>query len=282
MRIIAFLILLSLPVIAAPKKVRIGLISGKTLEMQSKANAFAKALSSDLHLRVEIKIAKDYPSLVSAMRAKELDFAFFNTMSFAVAEKETQAKVLLKVAEEKSYYFSSIVVARESKMNSLEDLRGKTIVFVDPQSTSGFLYPHNALQEHKIDLKNDLKSYYFSGNHKNSIQDVLSGKADAAAVFASNEKASMGAWSSLFHPAKEVKVLWLSQAIPTDPFCVRQDFYNANPDLSHKVMLQLLEMSEKKDNPLLKLLKIRKMVIANSSQYEPVRQIAQNLKRIDY
>ena len=105
----------------------------------------------------------------------------------------------------------------------------------------------------------------------------MNGEVDAIAVYANDSKASKGAWTNYHEKDLKVRPLWVSESLPTDPFTVRQDFYDANPAFSHTVMMSLLDIPDTHNNVLKDLLGIQKMAIANSAQYEPIRKLITNL-----
>jgi phosphonate transport system substrate-binding protein len=125
--------------------------------------------------------------------------------------------------------------------------------------------------------KSDLASSVFSGNHKASTDKLLNGEVDAIAVYSNDSKGTKGAWTQYHEKDLKVRPLWISESLPTDPFTVRQDFYDTYPGFSHNVMMTLLDIPDTNKNVLKDLLGIQKMSIANSAQYEPIRKLITNL-----
>ena len=76
-----------------------------------------------------------------------------------------------------------------------------------------------------------------------------------------------------------MKPLWVSVPIPNDPFCVRSDFYEANPKISHDLMFALIELDDdaKEGSNFKKLLGVSSLMLATSQQYEPVRDLVKEL-----
>ena len=268
---------------AKPQKIRIGFIpsTSSAEELRRSSLNFEALVQEDLGIPVEIYIAKDYRSLSQAMQEKRVDFAFFTALSFVQAEKQAKAKVLLKkVWENRDYYFSALVVPETSKIGQLAELKDKKIAFVDTSSTSGYLYPRVALQNVGLLASGSSFQQEFSGNHKQAILDLVAGKVDAAAVFAADAEAKTGAWTLLFSKnPHRLRSLWVSKSIPSDPFCVRQDFYEQYSKTAHDLMFFLKELSTQKaeKSPLKELLDVDSFELATSKQYEPVREMAKKL-----
>lgn len=267
---------------ANPKQVTIGFIPGENPEtLRENGAEIATLLQSKIGVPVKIFISNDYSGLIDAMREKKVDFAFFTAMSFVFAEKQAGAKVLLKKVWDGPFYYSTILVRKDSKISSLQQLKGKKFAFVDKKSSSGFLYPEVHFKKQGIDPTKFFGEVVYSGNHDASIKLLAEKKVDAVAVFSNDEKAHDSAWGRFAPKDTKVKVkpLWVSAPIPNDPFCVRNDFYDANPRLSHDLMFALKELDDdaKEGSRFKKLLGVTALMMATSQQYEPVRDLVKEL-----
>lgn len=262
----------------SPAQLTIGMIPGGDPKKETEQGmALAQELQTRLRIPVNMYISKNYAGLVEAMKNKKVDFAFFSSSTYVFAEKQAQAKVLLKKVWHEPYYYSAIVVPASSKIKKLEDLKGKKIAFVDEQSSSGYLYPKVALRNKKIDEK-DIK-VQFTGNHQASIKALESKEVDAAAVFSDDENGKQGAWIKFGDPKNKMRIIWMSAPIPNDPFCVRQDFYDEYPKVTHDMMFALIDILEQSadKNTYSEILGSRDLMPATSKQYDPVREMVKAL-----
>jgi phosphonate transport system substrate-binding protein len=264
-----------------PSLVTIGFIPGEDPEwLKRNGVEFAKALQEKLNVPFNIYISKDYSGLISAMKDKKVDFAFFSALTFVIAEQKAGAKVLLKKVWDGPFYYSAIITRKDLKINSIEDLRGKRFGYVDEKSVSGHLYPQVILKKKKLDPEHFFGETHFFGQHEASVKALIAGQVDAVAVYADDKKGKYGAWSKL--NAKErsmIKVLWVSDPIPNDPFCVRQGFYDEYPFFTHDLMFALIDFKDEvpEKNLLKRLYGINGMELATSRQYEPVRDLVKFL-----
>lgn len=262
-----------------PATITVGVIPGGNPEaLRAQSLELAKALQAQLNIPVNFYISKNYAGLVDAMKNKKVDFAFFSSSTYVLAEQQAQAKVLLKKVWTAPYYYSVVVVPANSKIKKLEDLKGKKIAFVDEKSSSGYLYPQVALRKKGLSDK-DFKEVVFSGNHQSSIQMLESNKVDAAAVFSDDEQGLHGAWEKFGTQKRKYRTIWMSAPIPNDPFCVRQDFYDQYPKITHTVMFALIEQLEQtagKDT-YSEILGSHDLMPATSKQYDPVREMVKAL-----
>lgn len=280
--IIFILLVCSLAVNAAPQQITIGSIPSKDPElMKTQLLEFGKMLQNKLHIPIQIYVSKDYAGLIEAMKNKKVDFAFFSASTFVFAEKNAKAKVLLKKIWDSPFYHSAIVVRADSNLKTVKQLKGKKFAFVDEKSGSGYLQPQVYFKKNGIDYKTYFQETLFSGNHAASVALLNDKKVDAIATYSNDKSGKSGAWNGADSPSPstKVKLLWISEPIPNDPFCVRQDFYDNNPRVAHDVMFGLIELFEdsKTAAKMKEALGVSGMMLATSQQYEPLREMVREL-----
>jgi len=265
-----------------PKSAVIGFIPSEDQEVLKKNGVeLAKYLQKKLGIPINIYVSKNYSGLIDAMKEKKVDFAFLTAATFVFAEKEAGAKPLLKKVWVGPFYWSSIITKKDSGIKSLKDLKGRRMGFVDEKSASGFLYPRAEFIKKGIDPDHFFKSVKFFGNHEATVKALQSGAVDAIAVYADDAKGKSGAWTQ-FGDSKlisNIRFLWISEPIPNDPFCVREDFYEKYPRFSHDLMFTLIEMGDDQEgrDALKKLLGVQTLSTATSKQYDPVRELVKFL-----
>lgn len=262
-----------------PEEITIGVIPGGNPENIKKQGVeFASELQNNLGIKTNIYISKDYNTLIEAMKEKKVDFAFLTALSFVYAEKTAQAKVLLKKIYSDPFYYSALVTTANSKLKRLIDLKGKSIAFVDSKSTSGYLYPKAHLKKMNFS-DSDFKKIVYSGSHSQSVKMLEDNKVDVIAVFSDDVKAKTGAWTKFADKKSKFKVLWISDPIPSDPFTVRQDFYDKYPNVAHSVMVNIVDIFEKNkaSKKFSEILGEKELMPATSKQYDPVRDVIKNL-----
>lgn len=262
-----------------PNSITIGVIPGGNPEkLREQGLELAKEIQARLNIPVNIYVSKNYEGLIEAMKTKKVDFAFFSSMTYVFAEQQAHAKVLLKKVWEEPYYYSMIVTRKDSGIKKLEALKGKKVAFVDEKSSSGYLYPQVALKKKGLS-NSDFKETVFTGNHQASIEFIEARKVDAAAVFSDDEKGKHSAWTKFGNGKTKYNILWTSSPIPNDAFCVRQDFYDDFPKVTHSLMFTLIDiLQESSDKQKFSdILGTRDLMPATSKQYDPVREMVKAL-----
>ena len=260
--------------------ITIGFISGANPEsFDDQGTLLAKALQAKLNLPVNIYISKIYEGLAKSMADGSIDFAFFSPSMLVQVEQQIPLKVLLKKVWKEPFYYSAIIVPKKSNIKKISDLKGKRFAFVDKKSASGYLYPLVALKKNGLS-ESAFKEVTYSGNHEKSVQLLQDGIVDAAAVFSDDEKGLASAWSLFGGKSKtNYRILWLSEPIPNDAFCVRQKFYDESPKLVHEIMFALVDLVDGKENKgqFSDLIGSKGLMPATSRQYDVVREMQKTL-----
>ncbi len=151
-------------------------------ELARKAAPLVKYLEQKLGMKVEYTPVSDYAAAVEALANKQVDMAWFGGFTFVQANVRSGGKAVPLVQREEDEKFKSVFITSEPSINSLADLKGKTLSFGSASSTSGHLMPRSFMLDAKIDPDKDLKRVAFSGAHDATIAAVAAGKVDAGAL----------------------------------------------------------------------------------------------------
>ena len=197
-------------------------------------NGLAKDLEEALGCEVEEIQASDYNAIIEALRTDKADMAYLGALSVALAEERAGAEPIVMKAEdgdpEKAVYHSVLVAnASNDEINSIEDIKGKTMAFVDPDSTSGNLvpamdiihaFPDEELNSDKLHTNGDfLEAVSYSGSHQAGLQAVIKGDVDVVPFsdqILASEIANGNAKDS------DVKIIHESDAIPAEGMVVAE------------------------------------------------------------
>lgn len=158
-------------------------------------NGMAAELGKALGMEVREIHTSDYTAIIEALRTGQADMAYIGSLAVGMAMKRAKATPVVMKAPEgdraKAIYHSVIVVrADNAAINSIRDLKGRTMAFVDPDSTSGNLlptadiikaFPELHLNSDHLHANGDFfEAVSYSGKHQAGLQAVLKGDIDAA------------------------------------------------------------------------------------------------------
>jgi phosphonate transport system substrate-binding protein len=233
--------------------------------------ALAKVLSQKLGCDVQLFIADNYTAEVEAMRAGKLEIGEFGPLGYIFAHKIAKA-VPVAVFGTKNHkpvtYTAALWAPRGSEIKTVADLKGHTIAFADPASTSGNLLPRYALIKAHLNPNKDVK-IQFAGSHTASMLALVHGKVDAAEV--NSQQQATGSSSGVFKPA-DYQVIWRSAPIPNDPIVVRGDLPAAFQAAVKKALLSLTPAELKLVDAELGV-DSGPMIAGSDSLYTPIRQV---------
>ena len=168
---------------------------------------------------------------IEAMRSGRLHVAGFNTGSNPLAVNCAGfVPFTIMAALDGSFgYEMEIITHPESGIETVEDIKGKTLAFTAPTSNSGFKAP-SALLKSEFDMVEgrDFEAA-FSGKHDNSILGVANKDYDAASI-ANSVKLRMIERGVV--DEADLRVIYTSQTFPTTGYGY---VYNLKPELAEKV-----------------------------------------------
>ena len=152
-----------------------------------------RKLSSGRETEARVVTAATPVELAKLLEQRKVDFYMESAYpTYVINSVHGAGKLLLRrwksgMAE----YYSVIFTKRNSGIKRLEDLKGKMIVFEDPDSTSGYLMPKLFLQRQGLKLTEKVRSdpnsvttevgYVFARSQDRLIEAVLTGQSAAGA-----------------------------------------------------------------------------------------------------
>ena len=135
-------------------------------------------LERRLNRPIRAFVATDYAGVVEALKNGSADMGFMGPLQYVVAHREANAEVILgEVYSGRPWYRSRLFVRRDSGLEKPADLQGKTIAFVDPISSSGYLYPLQIFIEDDLFADRDAADRffdrpYFAGGDEQALRAV--------------------------------------------------------------------------------------------------------------
>jgi phosphonate transport system substrate-binding protein len=275
---LATLIVVSFAFAQAPIKVRIGFNPTQNSDqLRPAAQAIADFIEKEFKgtVEVEIFIPTEYRGLIEAMRGGNLDFAFYPPDGYVIAHRDVGAQVLLKSVRGGSpFYWSAIIVRKDSGIKNVRQLEGKTIAWVDKNSAAGYVFPRAALVTSGLDPDKLFSKQVFAGKHDAAVLAVLNKSVDAAATFANDDKNKSGAWTQFLKPeeAAQLTAIFYSKPIPGDTFSVSKQFQEKYPSLTKGIAAAIQRIKTPSSKLLLDLYRIDYMIPAKDSDYDVVRE----------
>lgn len=203
---------------------------------------FLRYLEQNTGNKFSVKFTEKYEDTAGNLGKGITHFAALGPVNCILAKKRYGAGCLVMGLNDdgKPEYRSVIFTRTDSPVNSLKDLRGRTVAFGDKYSTQGHVIPRKVLEDAGI-LLMDLKGYTFTGSHASTARAVLNGEYDAGAIQDSLAKRLVA--------DGKIKIIATSKPYPSSLICFNKDVH---PPMVKSVKTALLSFDPKgKDSGIL-------------------------------
>ena len=145
---------------------------------------FVDYLGRELGTKVTLRVANDYAAVIEGQRAGNIHIGYYGPASFSRARLTgvpTDAFVIDVNSDGSKGYYSVFYVLAKSPYQKIEDLKGKNLGLVDPNSTSGYNMPLYTLDKHGIGPDTFFAKTQVTGSHENAVLALAQGTVDVAA-----------------------------------------------------------------------------------------------------
>jgi phosphonate transport system substrate-binding protein len=212
---------------ASAQEINFGIIATDSASTQRERwEPFFRDMEKKTGLTIKSFYAPDYAGVIEAMRFNKVQVAWFGNKSAMEAVDRANGEVFAQVmyADGSFGYHALLIAHKDSPYNNLDDVlkNSKSIDFSigDPNSTSGFLVPSfYVFAKNKVDHRSAFKTVR-NASHGANLQAVLARQVDVATNNTEDVGKLEASKPELF---RQIKVLWKSPLIPSDPFVWRKD-----------------------------------------------------------
>jgi phosphonate transport system substrate-binding protein len=226
---------------------RVGLLGGENESDRLRNNECLRvALEARLGIPVEMFPAPDYAGVIQGLLAGQLDSAALGASAYAAIHLQDPNAVdpvfVSAEADGSLGYVAVMYVRADSAINSIEDMRGRSLAYADPNSTSGFLVPQFELRQAGINDAEYFSSTGFGGGHEQAVIAVLQGQYDAGVTWVSGQGDPAQGYSrgnlrrmidnGLLNMA-DLRIIWTTNLIPNGPVVI----HNQVPSEAREIFL---------------------------------------------
>lgn len=209
------------------KEINFGIISTESsANLKTMWDPFLADMQKQTGKKINAFFAPDYAGVIEGMRFNKVQVAWFGNASAMQAVDRADGEIFVQTTAQDGSpgYWSQLIVHKSSPLTSLKDVLaapGKyTFGNGDPNSTSGFLVPSfYVFGQNNVDPRKHF-TRMVTGSHEVNALAVANKQVDVA----TNNTESMDRLKKT-QPAKhaEIKVIWQSPLIPSDPILWRKD-----------------------------------------------------------
>ena len=218
------------------KEFNIGILGGENAQDRLTSNeCFRAKIEQALGVPVKVFTPADYDGVIQGLLGGTLDYAWLGASSYAKIYLTDPEAVEVKLTKQNldgsTGYYSIGFARKDSGITSMDDAKGKSFAFADPNSTSGYLVPGAELKETYGTLEQYFSEVRFSGGHEQTIVGVSNGDFAAGVSWADG----LGNWEDGFNSGafrravdsglvdmNDLVQIWQSKLIPEGPMVVRK------------------------------------------------------------
>jgi phosphate/phosphite/phosphonate ABC transporter binding protein len=215
---------------------------------RSHGDRLSSRLKDVLGREVRPVVVADYRVLIECLATGELDLAWMPPAAFVDAERRGAKALVVAKRCGKTTYESAIIVHADSAFQSIADLRGQSVAWVDRESSSGYLF---AVAEIVRELGPPIEVFekqHFQGSHRAVCEAVANRWAAAGATYAVRDddgRVIGSGWIDLMGPrAVELRPIAWSTPIPGDNIAYRPQLSGELADLCADALIGLAEDDE--------------------------------------
>lgn len=257
-----------------------------TTDSTDARSTLAKDLGKVINMDVKEIQASDYTAIIEALRTGKADMAYMGALAVAMgAERAGVTPIVMKAPNgdkaQAIYHSVFITQKNNSEINSIKDFKGKTIAFVDPDSTSGNLVPTSEIMKafpdlhltnEKIHTNGEFfEAVSFSGKHQAGLQAVIKGDVDIVPI---SDQIMASEFKNGNADENAVKVVHSSAAIPAEAMVVSK---TVNEDLKKTLTKFLVEYNNKDYfDKVIKKADAR-FVECSMEDYQPIVELNKNI-----
>lgn len=192
-------------------------------------------LEESLGIPVKIYQTSDYNGNIQAISSGQIHIATMGGGSYANVDAQigdlAEPILVRRDTMGISGYYSTIVVHADSAYEKIEDLKGKSLAYVDFNSTSGYIYPRWAMRRQGIEPDTYFDDAAMAGGHLQSVMALSNGQFDATVVSANGGTPEIGfAGGTLNRLARrgiidrdDYRTIWHAGPVPNSPYVIRTD-----------------------------------------------------------
>jgi len=232
-------------------------------------------LTRKMGLNVIVEIMANYGETIDAFMEGTADAGFFGSFSYVLTHAKADIEPIARPVwlDGSSTYRGYIFVRKDSSIETVKDMKRKSLVLVDRATTAGYIFQLFYFNYYGIaKLEDYFSKISYAGSHDAAAWAVYTGEADIG-----------GAKNHIFNRFKEeypdfreqMVVLAESPEVPSNGLAVRHDL---NPAIKLRLKTLLLSLHETAEGKnILKNFGARRFIETTDEDYRALYNMAQEL-----
>jgi phosphonate transport system substrate-binding protein len=227
-------------------------------------------------------VPASFVAVVEAFGTKKADIAGINTFSYLMAHDKYGAEARLRIVRDgnETSYKGQLITRVDSGIDEIEEIDGRSIAYVDPSSTSGYILPKALLDANNIKPSEQV----FAMRHDNVVTMVYQRQVSVGATYYAPPHpetgeildARMRVLTQFPDVAEKIKIIGYTQDIPNDPWVFRKDM---DEEMKDKIIDALLKFvsTEEGQKALYEIYDVVSLIPTTDEDYNSLRVMLRDL-----
>ena len=264
---------------AHAEDVNFGIIStDSSAVLKQRWQPFIDDMNRQTGLTVKAFFATDYAGIIEGMRFNKVQIGYFGNASAMEAVDRSNGEVFAKIlyANGDAGYKSVLITNVNSRFKTLDDVfrdtKDVTLGYGDPNSTSGTLFPgYYLFAQRNVPVNSTSFKTVLPSSHEANLLAVVNNKVDIA-----TNNTEMLDTLKKQHPDRfaQVRVLWTSPLIPSDPLVWRKDLPEATKEKLRNFFYHYAKTDPHEKAVMANITGYGGFAPSTDAQLIPIRQIA--------
>jgi len=264
---------------------RMVLIPEKNIfEQQKRYKYITDYLSSKMDMNFIVEIMANYGDISDAFIDGKADVGFFGSFSYVLTHTKAGVEPIVRpvLLNNDSTYRGYIFVRKDSNIETVKDMKNKSLILVDKATTAGYIFQLFYFKYFGIkDLKDYFSRISFARSHDAAAWAVYAGEADIGGA----KDHVFNSLSEEYPDFKEqMMILAESPEVPSNGLAVRKDL---NPAIKLRIKTLLLSLHETPEGQMvLKNFGAQKFIETSNDDYvvlyNMVKQLGIDLQEYSY
>ena len=217
---------------------------------------------------LKLEASRNYAAYDKKLFAGHFDFSLPNPYQTVIASTKGYT-IFGKMADDENFR-GIILVRKDSGIEKVTDLRGKTVSYPAPTALAATMMPQWYMYKNGLDIEHDITNSYV-GSQESSILNVFLGKSAAASTWPPPWRAFIKERPEI---AEQVEVKWETSHLPNNGLVHKDDVSQEVVKKVSQIIFSLHKSPE--GQKILAKMELSKYEEAEDSTYDSVRLFLEN------
>jgi phosphate/phosphite/phosphonate ABC transporter binding protein len=234
-------------------------------------------VSQRLGIPMNILVGESYADVEHLLLSGEADIAVMSPYAYVQAKAQVPDIQVFAthIANGTESYGAYILARTDSDIQNLNDIKGKRFAFVDPRSTSGWLFPASRMMDEGINPLKDIEGHFY-GNHQRVIEAIVSGEVAAGSTY----DGALATGRGNIAGAGNLEVIARTQRIPYDAYVLRTGIPKGVILGLQKALSSVSTRDPGGRSALAPLMDINGFIQADNADYKSVRAVDRRVRQL--